>query len=86
MEPIGEADKRTDLIDVVITPALQIDAQGFRLGQGGGYYDRALPNLHAWSIGLIHADEISSEDLPREEWDIPLNAAATPDLVIRFKK
>jgi 5-formyltetrahydrofolate cyclo-ligase len=38
------------------------------------------------AIGLIHADEISSEDLPREDWDIPLNAAATPDLVIRFKK
>jgi 5-formyltetrahydrofolate cyclo-ligase len=35
---------------------------------------------------LIHADEISSEELPREEWDIPLNAAATPDLILRFKR
>jgi 5-formyltetrahydrofolate cyclo-ligase len=35
---------------------------------------------------LIHPDEISSEDLPREEWDQPLNAAATPDLVLRFRR
>ena len=73
-------------IDLIVVPALRIDRSGYRLGQGGGYYDRALPKLRAWSIGLIHADEISSEDLPREEWDIPLNVAATPDLVIRFKK
>jgi 5-formyltetrahydrofolate cyclo-ligase len=49
-------------------------------------YDRAPPTLSAWSIGLIHPDEISSEDLPREEWDQPLDAAATPDLVLRFKR
>ena len=85
-EPIGEAFQDLQAIDLIVVPALRIDRSGYRLGQGGGYYDRALPQLRAWSIGLIHADEISSEDLPREEWDIPLNAAATPDLVIRFKK
>ena len=85
-EPTGEAFQDLQAIDLIVVPALRIDRSGYRLGQGGGYYDRALPQLRAWSIGLIHADEISSEDLPREEWDIPLNAAATPDLVIRFKK
>jgi 5-formyltetrahydrofolate cyclo-ligase len=85
-EPIGEAFQDLEAIDLIVVPALRIDRSGYRLGQGGGYYDRALPQLRAWSIGLIHADEISSEDLPREDWDIPLNAAATPDLVIRFKK
>ncbi|MEY4412296.1 MAG: hypothetical protein RL560_555 [Actinomycetota bacterium] len=50
----------------------------------GGYYDRALAKTSAFTIGLIHPDEISSEDLPREPWDIPLRAAATPDLVTRF--
>lgn len=84
-EPIGNPIPDLSVIDLVIVPALRIDRSGFRLGQGGGYYDRALPHLRAWSIGLIHPDEISSEDLPREAWDVPLNAAATPDLVIRFK-
>ena len=84
-EPTGDPISDLSVIDCVIVPALRIDRSGFRLGQGGGYYDRALPQLRAWSIGLIHPDEISSEDLPREVWDIPLNAAATPDLIIRFK-
>jgi 5-formyltetrahydrofolate cyclo-ligase len=86
LEPIGEAMTECYAINVVIVPALRIDRSGYRLGQGGGYYDRALPQLAAWSIGLIHPDEISSEDLPREEWDQPLNAAATPDLVLRFNR
>lgn len=84
-EPIGDAIPGLSDVHVVIVPALRIDRNGFRLGQGGGYYDRALPQLGAWSIGLIHPDEISSTDLPREEWDQPLNAAATPDLVLRFR-
>ena len=86
LEPTGPAFTELEKIDVVVVPALRIDRNGYRLGQGGGFYDRALPNLSAWSIGLIHPDEISSEDLPREPWDHPLSAAATPDLVIRFKK
>ena len=83
-EPVGQPITECEPVDVVIVPALRIDRRGYRLGQGGGYYDRALPALGAWSIGLIHPDEISSTDLPREEWDQRLDAAATPDIVIRF--
>ena len=86
LEPAGDVFQDLATIDVVIVPALRIDRSGYRLGQGGGYYDRALPKLRAWSIGLIHPDEISSEDLPRQDWDQPLNAAATPDLVLRFRR
>ena len=85
-EPIGEAFQDLQAIDLIVVPALRIDRSGYRLGQGGGYYDRALAQISAFSIGLIHPDEISSEDLPREDWDIPLSAAATPDLVLRFSR
>ena len=84
LEPTGEALKELSLINLIVVPALRIDRSGYRLGQGGGFYDRALTKLSAWSIGLIHPDEISSVDLPREEFDMPLNAAATPDLILRF--
>jgi 5-formyltetrahydrofolate cyclo-ligase len=40
--------------------------------------------MKVWSIGLIHSDELSSEDLPREDFDIALNAAATPEFLLRF--
>ena len=84
LEPTGAALTDLSLINLIVVPALRIDRSGYRLGQGGGFYDRALPKLSAWSIGLIYPDEISSVDLPREEFDVPLNAAATPDLILRF--
>lgn len=85
LEPSGPVISNPATIDLVVVPALLIDRLGYRLGQGGGFYDRALSQLQAWSIGLIHPDEIFSEDLPRESFDVALNAAATPDLLLRFK-
>jgi 5-formyltetrahydrofolate cyclo-ligase len=85
-EPIGAVFTQLNEVDLIVVPALRIDRSGYRLGQGGGYYDRALPMFSAFSIGLIHPDEISSEDLPRDDWDVPLDAAATPDLIIRFQR
>jgi len=86
LEPAG--DPLTDLsqIQAIVVPALKIDQSGFRLGQGGGYYDRALKNLSAWKIGLVYAGELSSEVLPHESHDVPLDAAATPSILVRFNR
>jgi 5-formyltetrahydrofolate cyclo-ligase len=86
MEPQGEALKDLSQISAVIVPALRIDQSGYRLGQGGGYYDRALPHLTAWRIGLVYAGELNSEELPHEAHDIPLDAAASPSIVVRFNR
>jgi 5-formyltetrahydrofolate cyclo-ligase len=86
LEPIGNAITQLPAIDVVIVPALRIDQDGYRLGQGGGYYDRALPSISGWKIALVHSGEVTSEVLPRESHDIPVDAAATPDLIVRFSK
>ena len=85
-EPMGQLFSDLSQIQAVIVPALRIDQSGFRLGQGGGYYDRALPQLDAWKIGLVYAGELSSEVLPHEEHDVPLDAAATPSIVVRFNR
>lgn len=84
LEPIGPADIDHNHIDVVIVPALRVDHHGYRLGQGGGFYDRALPHLAAWTIALIFPEEISGQPLPRESHDIPVNAYATYDMVVRL--
>jgi len=86
MEPLGDALTDLSQISAVIVPALRIDQAGFRLGQGGGYYDRALPHLNAWKIGLVYAGELTSEELPHEAHDIPLDAAASPSIVVRFNR
>jgi 5-formyltetrahydrofolate cyclo-ligase len=86
LEPLGEALKDLSQIAAVIVPALRIDQSGYRLGQGGGYYDRALPKFTAWTIGLVYAGELNSEELPHEAHDIPLDAAASPSIVVRFNR
>jgi 5-formyltetrahydrofolate cyclo-ligase len=83
-EPIGPAEIDSNQIDVVIVPALRVDGDGYRLGQGGGFYDRALAHLAAWSIALIFPEEIAGQPLPRESHDIPVSAYATYDMVVRL--
>lgn len=83
-EAMGEAFTDLGKIGVVIVPALRIDREGNRLGQGGGSYDRALPRLNAWKIALVHHGELTSEPVPHEGHDQKVDAAATPDLVVRF--
>ena len=85
-EPVGPALSDLTQIQAVIVPALRIDQSGFRLGQGGGYYDRALAHMKAWKIGLVYAGELSSEVLLHEPHDVPLDAAATPSIVVRFNR
>jgi 5-formyltetrahydrofolate cyclo-ligase len=83
-EPIGPADIDHNQIEVVIVPALRVDSDGYRLGQGGGFYDRALAHLAAWTIALIFPEEISGQPLPHESHDIPVNSYATYDMVVRL--
>ena len=85
-EPTGPVVTDTKDVGAVITPALCIDSQGFRMGQGGGFYDRALPDLPGWKVGLVHEGELLSQTLPHESHDIALDAAATPSNILRFNR
>jgi 5-formyltetrahydrofolate cyclo-ligase len=66
--------------DWLIVPLLAFDRQGYRLGQGGGYYDRTLAALRArrrvWAVGLAYAGQ-QIPDAPREAHDQPLDAILT---------
>ena len=57
--------------DVVLIPALAIDAEGRRLGQGAGCYDRALPHVpdEVAVLGVVYDDERLPEPLPEEPHD-----------------
>jgi 5-formyltetrahydrofolate cyclo-ligase len=66
-------------VDLVVVPALAFDHRGYRLGQGGGYYDRLLasePFSHTLAIGLAYDFQVVDR-LPVDSWDRPVAAVAT---------
>ena len=74
--------------DLVIVPLLAIDAAGHRLGQGGGHYDRVLPELRARGARLVGVGwdlQRLSFPLPHEPWDIPLDGFACPSALEMFR-
>jgi len=63
---------------LVVVPALAFDRQGFRIGYGGGYYDRLLARAGCASVGLAF-HELLFDRLPHEDWDIPAGAVCTEE-------
>ena len=71
--------------DVLIVPLLEFDAQGFRLGYGGGFYDRTLTALRAKkkiiAIGAGYAAQ-EVENVPHESYDQKLDFVMTEKGII----
>lgn len=57
-------------VDLLLLPGVAFDREGYRLGYGGGYFDRWLaePGLRAESVGVAYAGSLV-ERLPRAPWD-----------------
>lgn len=80
MGPKGPVATPAELgeIDVCVLPALGVDLTGVRLGQGGGWYDRALAALpRPRRIALVW-DEDVSERLPAQPHDAAVDVIVTP--------
>ena len=61
-----------NIIDLVIIPALAADKNGFRLGYGGGFYDRFLANTSIKKITCI-PEELIVETIYPESHDIAID-------------
>ena len=69
--------------DAVLVPLVAFDARCHRLGQGGGFYDRALAALPSGpaaarpaTIGVAHWFQ-QVDEVPLDPWDMPLDAVVT---------
>ena len=68
--------------DLILVPLIAIDGRGTRLGRGKGHYDRALARLRrsgARLIGVGWPLQRLADTIPADDWDIPLDAFASPD-------
>jgi 5-formyltetrahydrofolate cyclo-ligase len=72
---------------VVLAPLLAFDRAGYRLGYGGGFYDRTLAGLRAGggvvAVGLAFAMQEVTE-IPRDATDQPLDWIVTERAAVRF--
>ena len=86
-QPDGEAQGAESLkeADLIVIPALAASADGTRLGQGGGWYDRALmhrsPGVPV--VAVVFDDEVLEPGIiPAEPHDVPVDAIVTPTRTI----
>lgn len=72
--------------ELMFVPLLAFDAQCYRLGYGGGYYDRTIAAIRgksgARAIGLAYSRQLV-QDVPRDSTDVQLDAVVTETGVLR---
>ncbi|RSU12645.1 5-formyltetrahydrofolate cyclo-ligase [Vagococcus elongatus] len=67
-------------IDLGIIPCITADEQGFRLGYGGGFYDRYLTDSQMSKVLCLWSQMVVS-DVPRESHDVPVDWLITENEV-----
>lgn len=84
MEPRDEAPLAVP--DVVLVPLLAFDTRGYRVGYGGGFYDRTIAELKAKksivTVGLA-LDEMKVDAVPHDNYDQRVDWVLTPSGPIR---
>lgn len=79
LEPSFDSPKaKVSEIDLCIVPGAIFDRRGYRIGYGGGYYDRFLPALNesAYRLGLAFEAQMVDE-LPHENYDVKVHETLT---------
>lgn len=88
--PVPKIENESDVLepDIVLMPLLAFDRRGYRLGQGGGYYDATLEQLRSHkniqAVGMGYAEQAVLFNLPIEEHDQKLDWIITPQGAQRF--
>jgi 5-formyltetrahydrofolate cyclo-ligase len=88
LEPSAEAPLlKLEAVDLILVPAVACDRQGYRLGYGGGYYDRLLASpagRKIVAIGIVF-DFAYVDQLPIESWDRRLSGVCTEYQWVDFR-
>lgn len=70
-------------IDVAFCPALCVDARGYRIGYGRGYYDRLLDELTGATTCALAYDFQLVAEVPELSFDRPVDVVVTDTRIIR---
>ncbi len=80
LEPMTEA--YTGAIDLIVVPGLAFNEEGYRIGYGGGYYDRFLKKQVATTVSLC-PEKLIYPELPVESQDVPVDVLITERRFLR---
>ncbi|WP_010287900.1 5-formyltetrahydrofolate cyclo-ligase [Kurthia massiliensis] len=83
LEPVPSQTVRVDAfeIDVMIVPGIIFDQSGYRIGYGGGYYDRYLPTFKGETIALCFSMQMVAK-VPKDSYDYPIDRIVTEKSII----
>lgn len=77
LEPLEECEElKPEKIDLAVIPCVACSPNGIRLGYGGGYYDRYLPQTSACKIVLCR-QQMLWDNIPQEPHDCPVDIVIT---------
>jgi 5-formyltetrahydrofolate cyclo-ligase len=79
-EPVNKNE-----IDVCIVPGIVFDIRGYRIGYGGGYYDRFLNGYKGKIISLAFHSQLV-DFVPNHEYDLPIEQLITNEAIMYFSK
>ncbi len=80
-EPTGQAFFGD--IEITVIPLLAVNACGYRIGYGKGYYDRYFKCTKTVKVGLAYGFQIA--DFKEDVWDEPLNYLVTESGVVKYE-
>jgi 5-formyltetrahydrofolate cyclo-ligase len=83
-EPVDGIPLDPASIDVVAVPGVAFDRGGRRVGYGGGYYDRFLRDLPAFTVAVAFGLQVVEEAVPAGRFDLPVQAIVTDEETIRI--
>ncbi len=65
-----------------LVPGLAFDPKGFRIGYGGGFYDRFLAGFSGAKVALARPSQLTDELLPADQYDIHVDYIVVPNTII----
>ena len=77
------SDNLAKHLDIIITPALMADKKGYRLGWGGGFYDKYLQNFDGVTICPVPNCQIT-DSLPCENYDRKCDFVVSEKKIIKI--
>ena len=84
LEPAIPVFAAEDELDLIIVPGVAFDRAGHRIGRGGGFYDRLLPQYHAVRAGICFGFQCL-ETVPAQEHDIRMNWVVTETEILKIE-